>query len=231
MGHLKKAWEHFVHNRFNHLLIVLIGLIFASPFLHVKERADFLPLASLVYTVAVLAILRTITRSDRQFYLGVAIKLTVFTLDLIIHFGFFKQFELESQVLTLLVRTGFFVLFVKTLLHELFATQRVNSDTIKGGICVYLLVGFLWALFYKVAFIFDPRAFSFIDPDNWNFIYFSFVTLTAVGFGDIFPVSSFARMLTCFEALCGQLFLAVFIARLMGLHIAHKLTSSESAHR
>jgi voltage-gated potassium channel Kch len=55
-----------------------------------------------------------------------------------------------------------------------------------------------------------------------NFIYYSFVTLTTLGYGDIVPVSPHARALSSLEAVIGQLFIAVLIARLVGMHIVHE---------
>lgn len=99
--------------------------------------------------------------------------------------------------------------------------KKVDADTIKGGICVYLLLGITWMGIYRLVYEFDPYAFSVQFGATWEFMYFSFTTLTTLGYGDITPVSSFAMMLTNLEAMAGQLFLAIFVARLVGLHIVN----------
>jgi voltage-gated potassium channel Kch len=74
---------------------------------------------------------------------------------------------------------------------------------------------------YRMLYYFDPTAFIFQGSTAINLFYFSYVTLTTVGYGDIVPASRLAETLAFMEAVTGQIFLAVFIARLMGLHIAH----------
>ncbi len=70
-----------------------------------------------------------------------------------------------------------------------------------------------------------PGAFTSVEPGDWpqsfpEFVYFSFVTLTTLGYGDISPVGPFARFLVYLEAICGQLYLAIMVAGLVGLRIA-----------
>lgn len=76
-------------------------------------------------------------------------------------------------------------------------------------------------MIYRVLHFFDPQAFIFQSDAVPNLVYFSYVTLTTVGYGDIMPASRMAEPLSFMEAVMGQMFLAIFIARLMGLYIAH----------
>jgi voltage-gated potassium channel len=92
-----------------------------------------------------------------------------------------------------------------------------------------LLIGFAWAFGYGIIELINPGSFSGlaeIDTDNhvgriMQLRYFSFATLTTLGFGDILPRSPSARTLATLEAVTGQIYLAVLIARLVGLHIVH----------
>jgi hypothetical protein len=110
-----------------------------------------------------------------------------------------------------------------SLLHE----REVSSDTIVGGICVYLLLGLCFAISFMLIAELAPTAFSLAAEQPWqagdrklDFLYFSFVTLTTLGYGDIAPNGDLAQMLCVAEALIGQLYLAVFVARLVAQHLA-----------
>ena len=102
--------------------------------------------------------------------------------------------------------------------------RRVTADTVSGGICVYLLAGVTWALAYNLVDVVRPGSLGLPsglpDPSTRDLLYFSFVTMTTLGYGDIVPVSPAARALAVGEAVFGQLFVAVFIARLVGLYSA-----------
>ena len=113
----------------------------------------------------------------------------------------------------------------------LFRPQRVTIDMICASLCVYLMIGLLWSVLYSTVELNVPGSFSMPNPgvDRMQFgagnsalpVYYSFVTLSTLGYGDISPRSMPARLLSAGEALIGQLFLAVLVARFVGLHIAH----------
>ena len=93
---------------------------------------------------------------------------------------------------------------------------------IMGAICVYFLIGLIWADVFFILETLQPGSFQ-IPPEQVGqatLDYFSYVTLTTLGYGDITPISAPARSLSLLEAMMGQLYLAVLIARLVGIHIA-----------
>jgi hypothetical protein len=110
---------------------------------------------------------------------------------------------------------------------------EVSVDTIVGGIAVYLLLALAWAIAYQLLEFLAPGSFEVVGGSggNWGawerapgeyprLLFFSFVTLTTLGYGDIVPASAPAAALTSFEAVVGPLYLTILIARLVGLHIA-----------
>ncbi len=108
------------------------------------------------------------------------------------------------------------------LLSQIFRPGRVSHLRIQGAIAVYLLFGVLWAHAYHIAALSHPGSFKGPADELSNvggWVYYSFVTLTTVGYGDITPVSQVARTLSIAEALTGQLYLAVLIARLVAMEI------------
>jgi hypothetical protein len=121
-------------------------------------------------------------------------------------------------------------LLLATLVLQVFRAGPVTLHRISGAIVVYLLLGALWALLYQLLFLSIPQAFRFPEdftaghPDALlrHFMYFSFITLTTTGYGDITPVHPVARLLVMFQALAGQLYLAITLARLVSLEIMHR---------
>lgn len=100
--------------------------------------------------------------------------------------------------------------------------HRVNHDVIFAAVSAYLLLGLVWAYFYEFLEMTHPGSFKgghgLMEKDD--FFYFSFVTLATVGYGDIVPLTREGRSLAVVEALTGQLFLTILIARLIGAYVA-----------
>ena len=119
--------------------------------------------------------------------------------------------------------------FCVSILAYVLHSGRVTSDKIFAAISVYLLLGFAWT--YAYALLDDMQPGSFADSTEtgrtdyvahvMQLRYFSFVTLTTLGYGDVLPRSSAARTMATLEAVMGQIYLAVLVARLVGLHIVH----------
>jgi len=122
---------------------------------------------------------------------------------------------------------GLYLHVIRLLLHRIFRSTRVGLDEIGFALCTYVLLGHLWVLFYAPLVALDPEAIAFGTPPTGAgrgaaLAYFSYVTLTTLGYGDIQPVSPVARGLAVTEALTGVLFLAVLIARLVGRYSAER---------
>jgi hypothetical protein len=137
-----------------------------------------------------------------------------------------------SQV-ALVLLTLFLLYTAATVLLHVFSEETVTMDTISGALCVYLLMGYLWGSLYGLMYLRAPGAFHL--PMGWTpaeeqgiardvpvnlLTYFSFMTLTTVGYGDVLPISGSARAAVILEAILGHFYLAVLVARLVGLHIA-----------
>jgi hypothetical protein len=113
---------------------------------------------------------------------------------------------------------------------QVFGDGPVTGHRIRGAIVVYLLLGGLWALLYQLVALNIPHAFRLSedlaggDPDALQrmMTYYSFITLTTTGYGDITPVAPVARTLSMLEALVGQLYPAITLARLVSLAVMHR---------
>ncbi len=127
------------------------------------------------------------------------------------------------MVISAVFATIILLLYVRIVLLVMFRQGPVTWSRIQGGICAYLLLGMAWASAFNVVEQIHPGAFRFVsEPVNIDeltskLIYFSFATLTTVGFGDVLPVYPFARSLAIAEAIVGQLFPAILIGALVAM--------------
>jgi hypothetical protein len=119
------------------------------------------------------------------------------------------------------IACGIFV--AAQLLRFVLSAPRVNHEVLCAGISVYLLMGLLWTFGYVLIGTLVPNAFAFsVGPGRslvgFEAAYFSFVTLTTCGYGDIVPVAHVARMMAMLEAMTGTFYVAILIARLVSLY-------------
>ena len=118
------------------------------------------------------------------------------------------------------------------LLVQIFRTGPINLMRVQGAVAVYLLLGVAYAQAYQIVTRFDPSAVSSSEGPITQFrdwIYFSFSTLSTLGYGDIVPTGRFARSLAIAESISGQLYLAVLIARLVAMQVSS--SGSPGRHR
>ena len=116
---------------------------------------------------------------------------------------------------------------------------RINIHRIVGACGTFLLLGLVFSQAYKLIALYVPHAFAILgkptEPGDmdYRFIYYSFITLTSTGYGDITPLHPYTRSLAIFEAIVGQLYLAVLIARLVGLEMEYREAQRDEmrAHR
>jgi len=113
---------------------------------------------------------------------------------------------------------------------QVLRATTVDGNTLLGAIGIYLMLGLLWAIVYFTLALLDPDSFTGggIGAGFTNFptfVYFSFVSLTTLGFGDISPQAPIARLLVYLQAIAGQFYLAIMIAGLVGIRISERMTS------
>ena len=121
----------------------------------------------------------------------------------------------------------FLGMLTAAILIRVFEEGSINVHRIQGAVAAYLLLGVIWSGCYRVVIAFDSGAFSpaAIGDEGTlmsRLVYFSFATLTTVGYGDVTAVDTAARSLAMLEALTGQLFPAVLIARLVSMEVSHR---------
>ena len=141
-------------------------------------------------------------------------------------------FAWEVQRVTLTVSCSSYVAFfsvaIFSISRNVFVTDRVTSNLIMGSIVLYLLIGMLFAFVYALFDLVAPGAVHIPASSGpavgklSDFLYFSFSTLTTTGYGDAVPVNSLAKMVASLEGVTGSIYLAIVVARLVGMHVMQK---------
>lgn len=207
------------------LLASLVLLLVALPILQMAmgRVASFPPLLTLVMLAAVI-----VNSHQRGVFAIAAILGTVAVGGLVVAEASGAE---NAQVLGEIAALGLLGLTTLVMLNSLMYADRVSSDTIIGGICVYLLIGLCFAMAFITLAHVDAAAFAssgapiaIEDPSRraTQLLYFSFVTLTTLGYGDIAPRTDLAQMFAVSETLIGQLYLTIFVARLVALFVGRK---------
>lgn len=137
---------------------------------------------------------------------------------------------LVSAQISTLVPTSYAIFFAITILihaHELCVNSEVDGDTLLGAASAYIFIGLFFASVNALLVQVDPHGMKLSDDDTpviYQLVYFSFVTLTTVGYGDILPTSDATRMLAAYEAIVGQVFVAIVVGLLVGKYLSKRPT-------
>jgi hypothetical protein len=222
---------HIGFRRFStaEFLLALVLLFIVTPIVEdiPHGRSIEISLMTLVLVAGVLAV----GRSHRTLVWAAVLVAPVVTARWIHHFfpdlGF-------AKVIFLVAGLVYLIFLVVQFLHFILRAPRVNAEVLYAGISVYLLLGLVWTLAYSLVAKLIPNSFAFSPGpgasqtmEGFTAYYFSFVTLTTVGYGDITPVSNAARALAALEAMTGTLYVAVLISRLVALYSSEKLPPGE----
>ncbi|MHC5199142.1 MAG: potassium channel family protein [Planctomycetota bacterium] len=222
---MKINLEHIFQNKFNCLLMTQIVILLAYPILHKFD--NLFPIISLMFLLAITPAL-WVGLSRGWFIVVISIGVFAFLLNMLLRYGN-MEFK-DTGILFLLFLYGlFYFLAIAILMVKISSNTTVSSDTIKGGISIYILLGFFWAILYMTLLFLDPDAISNIssteETAGFECYYYSFTTLTTLGYGDIVPVAKYARILAMLEAIAGPVYLAIFVAQIIGMNIAQKMKS------
>jgi Ion channel len=208
------------------LLIALVLLFFFFPF--VEEVKDGDVIVSILLSLVLLSAVLAVADRKRVFVIALVLAIPAIGGRWISHFR--PDLVPPRVFLTAaLVLIGF---VVANLLRFVLRAPSVNAEVLCASISAYLMLGLLWTVAYWLVDQLTPGAFAFSanverqSIGGFNAFYFSFITLSTVGYGDITPVSKVARMLAAMEAMTGLLYVAVLIARLVSLYSSRKASGS-----
>ena len=205
-------------NRFLYLLIALVAFVTLVPVLGELGLGGMI--FWIFYSTILISAAYAVSESRGYFILALVLAGPAFVLGWANNFLRIPWIEFVSSVFTVL----FLFLVAMLILSHVLKTEKVSREKIFAALSVYLLLGVIWAFLFLFVDFLVPGSFRYGQEQALNsaqIVYYSFVTLTTLGYGDIVPISPSARALATLEALTGQLYLTVLVARLVGLHITH----------
>lgn len=218
-------------DNFNFLFFALIFLLFSIA--AVEQFADGtgqrFTVAATVVTL-VLAIW-SIRKKKAWFHTGlgfVAMLLVVVIVGLV-----FDQVGLDYVHLLLML--AFFIMTVIIAGRQVLLTGAITGNKMVGAICIFFLLGLIWAMLYLLLLEWDPASFNNIEYGSWHdnisaIVYFSFVTMTTLGYGEITPALPLARFLAYLEAIMGLFYIAIMVASLVGVRVASRSPGQPQDH-
>jgi voltage-gated potassium channel len=208
------------------LMMLLLGLLLFRPILpQVIANAIFLPTmivsAWLAGGKSRLSLIVTIIA-------GIG-TLLFLSFDIFVHEQFHAIFGRPLGLVIGIAILGLLLYCGGVILHSLLTVERVFVNEIIGTFNMYLIMGFTWALIYFLLELIVPGSFlplNLTGNHGLRFLYFSFITITTVGFGDTVPATEAAEMFVVLEAIVGQFYVAVVVAYLVSMYITHELSAN-----
>ncbi len=210
---------------FETLLISMVLLLIVPTLV----SAEWLtPISRLHYTFTMIASLYLVSADRNELIVGIILFIPAMTTKWML-----APASADQQLLAYCVfQTVFLGYVMRTVYRYLMNARRIDSEIIYASVVLYLMFGLTLSLVYYAILVVVPEAFGgkilldLTDQDSatavlHELLYFSFVTQTTLGYGDISPTLPVARTIALFQAIMGQLYLAVVIARLVGIHIAN----------
>lgn len=222
---LKQALRH---QHFVLLFVALLAFILVQPFFEGVGRQGVLALfTSFVLIAAMVAV----SSSVALFAIGMALGLPLFVALWAVALSSFganlpDRLMHKADVLQAASGAAFHGYIALLMFRQVAQARHVNLNTLSGAACIYLLAGVSWAFAYALVHLGDDAAFQIAEPlaeaESMSvqlFVYFSFTTLTTLGYGDMSPVNPVARALANLEAVFGVLFTTIVIARFVGVYL------------
>ncbi|WP_367025154.1 potassium channel family protein [Methylococcus sp. ANG] len=217
-------------NNFGFLLTGLVSTLIAGPLLRefsvLARNQEFLDwLMESVFGLMVLIGVWSLQENRGVFRLG----LLLGVLSLLFPVLAWNSRSPVLDVLEVLVFLLFCVLSCYLAAKHVFRGKDADINRLPGSVCVFLLIGFIWGFLYILLTMVRPGAFQGINVGETldgrydELLYFSFATLTTLGYGDITPVIPLARILSVLEVMCGQFYLTILVASLVGNFLAGRM--------
>ena len=217
-----------MNNNFSYLLIALLIFIIGVP---VASDLDLISLqmSRVLGASSLLAVgVWSLRGAVRLYSASMLVAITGIILNIL---SVVRESDM-LHVIALLAMFVFLLLATFNAFRQIAVGNDISPNRIVGAVCVYLLLGVMWSIAYTLLEYSQPGSFSglteLVSP-GWNadWIYFSFVTITTLGYGDITPLTQTARSLTVAEAIVGQFYIAVMVAGLVSAYISSKRDSSD----
>lgn len=200
--------------QFRLVFVLLILLIALSPYLGQHQFGSWA--ITLIQAIIMVFIVLYMIENDYLYYGSIALVLISLFASGIYLWGH----EDKGYYLLCLTNASLYIIAIHTIFKKVILTPFINIETIFASLVVYIFIALAYGYLYVLIEFIFPNSFhmTHVSPDlrdDQHLIYFSFITLTTVGFGDITPINDYARTVSMLESMTGVLYLAVLVARLV----------------
>ena len=207
--------------RFLTLLVLILAMLIVAPL--VEEIAHIKMLMDIFWSAVFVGVIYAVSHKKHHIIIAVLLALPM----LASIWSRYFVVSLSLQVVGGLCGAAFIIFAIIQILIFIYTQKEVTRDLIVGAAIVYLFMALAWSFIFAVVESLHPGSFSIPEikgiSASRSFLYYSFVTLTTLGYGDITPVASLARSLCILEAVLGQLYLVVQVAWLVGVHVSQSM--------
>ena len=207
--------------RFPSLLIFIIAMLILGPLF--EEFVKLSILMDILWSAIFVSAIYAVSQKKRHIVIAVLLALPMLG-------SIWTKYFVQNKALLVvgsLCGAAFFLFAIIQMLIFIYGHKEVTRDLIVGAAVVYLFMALMWTFIFVVVETLHPGSFNLPEGQGFEatrqFVYYSFVTLTTLGYGDITPISSLARSLCVLEAVIGQLYLVVQVAWLVGVHVSQSM--------
>jgi len=199
------------------LTVALVGMLLMSALTHELPESASLQALEYMTVILMLLSLRSLSK-DRSWLISLTTVIGLTLMVVVARKATGNHYLGYGYLLLMLI---FFTAAAWLVGSRVLLTGSVDINKVVGSIALYLLLGMIWAIFYTVLLEFSPQALEGVVSGNWHdnmstMTYFSYVTLTTLGYGDISPVTPVAQALVILEAVTGMFYIAIVVASLIG---------------
>ena len=203
-----------MNNRFLFIILAIILVLLVNPFIHFRGPGGHL-LSSFLLAMIPLASAYALTGDKKSAVVILSLAAPFLLLDAVNVFYTSRLLMIVAYSFA----TALYLYIVVLLARNLLTIRVITANLIYCAISIYLLIGIMWAGIYVVLETLSPGSFGGTSGQS-DLLYFSFVTLTTVGFGDVAPLSILSRRLAVFEAAMGSIYMAVIVAMIVGRYMS-----------
>jgi len=195
------------------LFLTAMAAFLFLPSLVGQTHSDFFAdILFVIYIISSLFLISADSKIVRAFTLGIG----ALGISAEIVHNLIRPLSEHFQVLFMLIMFIYFIALFTELVRQIFKSELITLNVVLGAFTGYIMLGIIGYFVFRIIFLLDPASFAIPESSIRDLVYFSFVTLTTIGYGDISPISEAARNMAIILGLVGQFYNTVIIAIIIG---------------